>query len=93
MNSKQPATVPVPQPAHAREKEPEQEKESNPEPEPSRLVPLSLLRRMLASCRHGLSPRVAWSENRPRMDHEAMQVRGEMLGEIEAQLEGLLSRS
>ena len=37
------------------------------------------LRRMLASCRHGLNPRVAWSENRPRMDQEAMQIRGEML--------------
>lgn len=54
-------------------------------------VPPGALRRMLASCRHGLNPRVAWSENRPRMDQEAMQIRGEMLGEIEAQLERLLS--
>jgi hypothetical protein len=60
-------------------------------PEPSIAVPPAALRRLLASCRHGLNPRVSWSENRPRMDQEAMQIRGEMLGEIESQLERLLS--
>ncbi|RYD38438.1 MAG: hypothetical protein EOP87_01585 [Verrucomicrobiaceae bacterium] len=59
-------------------------------PEPSIGVPPGALRRMLATCRHGLNPRVGWSENRPRMDQEAMQIRGETLGEIESQLERLL---
>lgn len=54
-------------------------------------VPAGTLRLMLAQCRKGLTPRVGWSENRPRMDQEAMQIRGEMLGEIENQIERLLS--
>jgi len=58
---------------------------------PGVVVPMPALRRMLASCRQGLSPSVAWSENRPRMDQQAMQIRGEMLGEIESQLERLLA--
>ncbi|MEK7951650.1 hypothetical protein [Luteolibacter soli] len=62
-------------------------------PEPAIGVPPGALRRLLASCRHGLNPRVGWSENRPRMDQEAMQIRGEVLGEIEVQLERLLSSS
>jgi len=60
-------------------------------PEPSIGVAPSALRKLLATCRHGLNPRVAWSENRPKMDQEAMQIRGEMLGEIEAQLERILA--
>jgi len=54
-------------------------------------VPAGTLRLILASCRAGITPRIAWSENRPRMDQEAMQIRGEMLGQIEAQLEDLLA--
>jgi len=69
----------------------DEDEELKPIPEPAIGVAPGALRRMLASCRHGLNPRVAWSENRPRMDQEAMQIRGEMLGEIEAQLERLLS--
>lgn len=68
----------------------EEEQELNSLPESAIGVPPGALRRMLTSCRHGLNPRVAWSENRPRMDQEAMQIRGEMLGEIESQLERLL---
>ena len=60
-------------------------------PEPSIAVAPAALRKLLGTCRHGLNPRVAWSENRPRMDQEAMQIRGEMLGEIESQLERILS--
>jgi hypothetical protein len=75
------------QPAH------DKEQALNPIPEPAIGVPPGALRRLLATCRHGLNPRVAWSENRPRMDQEAMQIRGEMLGEIESQLERLLSNS
>ena len=71
----------------------DQEQDPKPLPEPAIAVPLAALRRMLASCRQGLNPRVAWSENRPRMDQEAMQIRGEMLGEIESRLEGLLADS
>ena len=54
-------------------------------------VPAGTLRFMLAQCRKGLSPRVGWSENRPRMDQEAMLIRGEMLGELETQIERLLA--
>ena len=53
-------------------------------------VPVGLLRKLLASAQHGRNPRVAWSEERQRMDREAMAIRGEMLEEIETQLENLL---
>jgi hypothetical protein len=71
----------------------DEEQDQKPIPEPTIGVPPGALRRMLACCRQGLNPRVAWSENRPRMDQEAMQIRGEMLGEIEAQLERMLGGS
>jgi hypothetical protein len=80
-----------PQPAPTEAEEKTEEADLPPIPEPAIGVPPGALRRMLATCRHGLNPRVAWSENRPRMDLEAMQIRGEMLGEIESQLERLLS--
>jgi hypothetical protein len=82
-----------PQPAPTEAEEKTEEPDPPPIPEPAIGVPSGALRRMLATCRHGLNPRVAWSENRPRMDQEAMQIRGEMLGEIESQLERLLSNS
>lgn len=62
-------------------------------PEPSIPVATAAMRKLLATARAGLSPRITWSENRTKMDAEAMQVRGEMLGEIESQLERLLSGS
>lgn len=78
------------QPALVEVEERNEEPEVPRMPEPSIGVPPGALRRMLVTCRHGLNPRVGWSENRPRMDQEAMQIRGEMLGEIESQLERLL---
>ena len=80
-----------PQPAPTEAEDQIDESDLSRIPEPAIGVPPGALRRMLANCRHGLNPRVAWSENRPRMDQEAMQIRGEMLGEIESQLERLLS--
>lgn len=53
-------------------------------------VPPGTLRLMLASARRGLTPKIGWSQDRGGMDSEAMDIRGEMLREIEAQLEELL---
>jgi hypothetical protein len=53
-------------------------------------VPVGVLQLILAACRHGLAPKIHWSEDRGRMDRAAMGLRGEALKEIEAQVEELL---
>ncbi|MCW1887686.1 hypothetical protein OKA04_23315 [Luteolibacter flavescens] len=53
-------------------------------------VPTGTLRMILAHCRRGLAPTVAWSEDRHRMDRQAFDLRGEQLAAIEAEIQLLL---